>query len=67
MPRARALDVLNCAWQRGIRYFDWLVCTTVASHAQVVDLARGLLGELFGADDLARIFETNACRFYGIA
>ena len=46
---------------------DWPVCTKVASHEQVVDLARLLLGEVFGAEDLERIFETDACRFYGIA
>ncbi len=45
---------------------DWPVCISVASHRQVVDLARGLLGEIFDATDLARIFETNACRFYGL-
>lgn len=46
---------------------DWPVCTAVASHREVVDLARLLLGEIFDGDDLARIFETNACRFYGLA
>jgi L-fuconolactonase len=45
---------------------DWPVCTLAASHAQVVDLARQLLGEIFDADALARIFETNAREFYRI-
>ena len=46
---------------------DWPVCTLVATHEAVVATARALLGELFGADDLAKIFERNGCRFYGIA
>ncbi|GAB0114808.1 amidohydrolase family protein [Acidisoma sp. C75] len=45
---------------------DWPVCTLVASHAEVVDLARSLLGEVYGAEDLAKIFEGNARRFYGL-
>lgn len=43
---------------------DWPVCTLAATHAQVTDLARNLLGDLFGPEDLAKIFETNAARFY---
>ncbi len=45
---------------------DWPVCTIAASHAEVVALAHGLLGEIFGAEDLEKIFETNARRFYGL-
>lgn len=43
---------------------DWPVCTLAATHEQVVDLAKSLLGEIFAADDLAKIFEKNAVRFY---
>lgn len=43
---------------------DWPVCTRAASYGAVTALARALLGEIFGAEDLAKIFETNACRFY---
>jgi L-fuconolactonase len=45
---------------------DWPVCTLAASHAEVVMLARGLLSELYGPEDLARIFEGNGRRFYGV-
>ncbi|MCH4564352.1 amidohydrolase family protein [Halomonas sp. EGI 63088] len=45
---------------------DWPVCTLAASHAEVVELARTLLGELFGQADLHKIFETNAVSFYGL-
>lgn len=46
---------------------DWPVCTLAASHGDVVNLARTLLGDLFPAEDLQRIFETNGLRFYRIA
>ncbi|EPX75711.1 amidohydrolase family protein [Salipiger mucosus] len=45
---------------------DWPVCTLAASHAEVVDLARTLLGEIYGPEDLERIFHTNAVAFYGL-
>lgn len=45
---------------------DWPVCTLAASHGEVVSLARTLLGELYGPEDLQMIFETNARRFYRI-
>jgi L-fuconolactonase len=45
---------------------DWPVCTLAASHGEVVELARTLLGEIYGADDLQKIFGTNAARFYEI-
>lgn len=45
---------------------DWPVCTLAASHAEVVDLARTLLAETFDPDDLQKIYETNARRFYGL-
>ncbi|SIR32948.1 L-fuconolactonase [Rhizobium sp. RU20A] len=43
---------------------DWPVSTLAATHEEVVDLAKNLLGELFGPEDLAKIFEANAVRFY---
>lgn len=43
---------------------DWPVCTLKASYGEVFALARGLLAEMFGADALQAIFETNALRFY---
>jgi L-fuconolactonase len=43
---------------------DWPVCTLAASHGEVVSLAQALLGELYGAEDMASIFEGNARRFY---
>lgn len=46
---------------------DWPVCLLAASHAQVVDLARTLLAELYDAADLEKIFETNGARFYRLA
>lgn len=46
---------------------DWPVCTLAASHGQVADLARTLLSARFGADDMARIMQTNGQRFYRIA
>lgn len=45
---------------------DWPVCTLAATHGEVVDLARTLLGELYEAEDLEKIFVTNAIRFYGL-
>lgn len=46
---------------------DWPVCTLAASHGQVVDLARTLLSARFGAEDMAKIMQTNGQRFYRIA
>jgi L-fuconolactonase len=43
---------------------DWPVCTLAASHAAVVDLARSLLGALYGPEEMAAIFAGNARRFY---
>lgn len=43
---------------------DWPVCTLVARHAQVVDLARDLLAQRFGSDQMQAIMQTNAARFY---
>lgn len=45
---------------------DWPVCTLAASHGEVVALARTLLGELFGPEDLDKVFDRNARRFYRI-
>lgn len=43
---------------------DWPVCTLAAPHADVVALTRGLLSELYGSEDMAKIFGGNAARFY---
>ncbi len=43
---------------------DWPVCTLAASYGEVVALAQTLLGEIFGGDDLAKIFDRNARVFY---
>lgn len=43
---------------------DWPVCTLATSYGDVVALAQTLLGEIFGADDLAKIFDRNARAFY---
>lgn len=43
---------------------DWPVCTLAASYAEIVDMSRSLLGEIFASEDLEKIFATNACRFY---
>lgn len=45
---------------------DWPVCTLAASYAEVANLARTLLSSHFGPDELRRIFEENAARFYGV-
>lgn len=45
---------------------DWPVCTLAASHAEVALLARTLLSEIFGPEELGRIFETNGAAFYGL-
>lgn len=43
---------------------DWPVCTLAASHAEVVDLARSILSELFEAEEMQKIMQTNGLRFY---
>ena len=45
---------------------DWPVCTLAADYDAVFDLARTLLAELFSADELLRIFDTNARTFYKV-
>lgn len=45
---------------------DWPVCTLAASYAEVLDLARGLLSEMFGPEEMARIMQGNGLRFYGL-
>jgi L-fuconolactonase len=43
---------------------DWPVCRLAASYAQVVELAKEVLGGIYGADDMAAIMETNGKAFY---
>lgn len=45
---------------------DWPVCTLAASYAEVLDLARGLLSEMFGSEEMAGIMQGNGLRFYGL-
>ncbi|MDQ0455778.1 amidohydrolase family protein [Rhizobium paknamense] len=45
---------------------DWPVCTLAASYGEVANLTRTLLSSHFGPEELHRIFETNAARFYGV-
>jgi L-fuconolactonase len=43
---------------------DWPVCTLAASYAQVLELARSILGNLYGPEQMQAIMETNGQRFY---
>ncbi len=43
---------------------DWPVCTSAATYAQVLDLARSILGNLYGPEQMQAIMETNGQRFY---
>ena len=43
---------------------DWPVCTPAASYAQVLELARSILGSLYGPEQMQAIMETNGQRFY---
>jgi L-fuconolactonase len=45
---------------------DWPVCTLAGGYADVVAIARTLLSEIYGPNELARIFEVNGVRFYGL-
>ena len=46
---------------------DWPVCTLAASYAEVLALARDLLGPHLSATEMADVFGGNATRFYGLA
>ena len=44
---------------------DWPVCRLAASaHAQVVELAKDILGQIYGPEDMQAIMETNGKAFY---
>ena len=43
---------------------DWPVCTLAASYEQVLEIARKILGDLYGPDEIHAIMETNGQRFY---
>ena len=43
---------------------DWPVCTVAASYAQVLELTRSILGNLYGPEQMQAIMETNGRRFY---
>jgi L-fuconolactonase len=46
---------------------DWPVCTLAASYAEVVALARDLLGRHLSAAEMEDVFGGNAIRFYGLS
>lgn len=46
---------------------DWPVCTLAANYAEVFDLARTLLTELFSPEEMQAIFSINGQRFYDLA
>jgi L-fuconolactonase len=46
---------------------DWPVCRLAATYGQVVELARGILGGIYGAEDMQAIMETNGKRFYRLS
>jgi L-fuconolactonase len=46
---------------------DWPVCRLAASYEQVVGLALNLLGNIYGAEDIEAIMETNGKAFYRLA
>ena len=43
---------------------DWPVCTLAAEYAEVVELARGILRNLYGPEQMQAIMETNGQSFY---
>jgi L-fuconolactonase len=43
---------------------DWPVCTLAASYEQVLELARSILGDRYGPEQMQAIMETNGQRFY---
>jgi L-fuconolactonase len=45
---------------------DWPVCTLAASYAEVVALARALLGAYLSETEMDAVFSGNATRFYGL-
>jgi L-fuconolactonase len=45
---------------------DWPVCTLAASYAEVVALARDLLGAHLSETEVDDVFSRNATRFYGL-
>jgi L-fuconolactonase len=45
---------------------DWPVCTLAASYAEVVGLARDLVGAHLSAAEMDEVFGGNAARFYGL-
>lgn len=45
---------------------DWPVCTLAASYAEVVTLARDLLGAHLSPAEMDDVFSENARRFYGL-
>jgi len=46
---------------------DWPVCTLAATYAQVVDLFRTLLADLYDPEDIKSIMHSNGAQFYGLS
>ncbi|MBS0363532.1 MAG: amidohydrolase family protein [Proteobacteria bacterium] len=53
--------------QRLVFGSDWPVCRLAASYDQVLGLAKEVLGNLYGPEDMQAIMETNGMRFYRLA
>jgi L-fuconolactonase len=45
---------------------DWPVCLLTAPYGRVLDVTRELLSRHLAAEDLEKVFATNARRFYGV-
>jgi L-fuconolactonase len=43
---------------------DWPVCLLAASYAEVLNAARGILDPLLDAEGMAKVFGSNAVKFY---
>jgi L-fuconolactonase len=43
---------------------DWPVCRLAAAYGQVVDLAKEILGSMYGPEEMTAIMETNGMAFY---
>jgi len=62
-----AAQLLDCFGpQRLLFGSDWPVCTLVASHAAVFELARAVLAPRLNDEDLDAVFRANAIAEYGL-
>jgi L-fuconolactonase len=60
-----ALDVFGV--DRLLFGSDWPVCRLAGEYAEVLNALRTVLGTRLGPPELAKIFHSNAARFYGLA